>query len=75
MRPSEIMSMGLGILISLAMIAWGVGALVDRTGGKYWFFWIAPVLTIAAGAGAGAWVVGYYLKVGRPATKGRPRSD
>ena len=49
--------------------------LFDHTGGKFWFYWIAPLLTIGLGGMLIKLTVGYWMKVGRLETKGRPRSD
>jgi len=75
MRPSEIMMLAAGVLIALAGVALGLGVLFDHTGGKFWFYWISPLLVIGLGGLLIRLSVGYYLKVGRLETKGRPRSD
>jgi hypothetical protein len=74
-RPSEWMMMVGGVIIALAGIAAGLGVLLDHTGGKYWFYWIAPLLMIGLGGMLINLSVGYYRKVGRLEMKGRPRSD
>ena len=38
-----------GVIIALAGIAAGVGVLLDHTGGKFWFYWIAPLLMVGLG--------------------------
>jgi hypothetical protein len=53
----------------------GVGVIFDHTGGKFWFYWIAPLLMIGLGGVLASLAVGYYVKVGRLESKGRPRSD
>ena len=75
MRPSEWMMMVGGVIIALAGIAAGLGVLLDHSGGKYWFYWIAPLLMIGLGGMMVNLSFGYYRKVGRLAMKGRPRSD
>jgi hypothetical protein len=74
-RPSEWMMMVGGVIIALAGIGAGLGVLLDHSGGKYWFYWIAPLLMIGLGGMMVNLSVGYYRKVGRLAMKGRPRSD
>ena len=46
---------------------------VNRSGGKFWFFWIAPLLAIGFAGVMVQLVVAYWMKVGRLETKGRPR--
>jgi hypothetical protein len=64
-----------GVIIALAGIAGGVGVLLDHSGGKFWFYWIAPLLMVGLGLFLISLSIGYYLKVGRLEMKGRPRSD
>ncbi len=75
MRPSEWMMMVGGVIIALLGIAAGVGVFLNDSGGKYWFYWIAPLLMIGLGGIFIALTAGYYMKVGRLEMKGRPRSD
>ena len=49
----------LGVVIALAVLALGVGVIFDRTGGKYWFYWIAPLLMLGLGGDADRAAVGY----------------
>jgi hypothetical protein len=63
-----------GVIIALAGIAAGVEILFNASGGKFWFYWIAPVLMIGLGGMLINLSVGYYRKVGRLEMKGRPRS-
>ena len=75
MRPSEIMMLSIGVVLALAGLAMGFGVFFDHGGGFFWFYWIAPLLTIGLG-GILIWLsAGYWMKVGRLQTKGRPRSD
>jgi hypothetical protein len=74
-RSSEWMMMVGGVIIALLGIAAGLGVFLDHTGGKYWFYWIAPLLMIGLGGMLINLSVGYYRKVGRLEMKGRPRSD
>jgi hypothetical protein len=64
-----------GVVIALAGVALGFGVLFDHTGGKFWFYWIAPLLALALGGMLISLTIGYWMKVGRLETKGRPRSD
>ena len=75
MRPSEIMMLTLGVLIALAGLAMGIGVLFDHTGGFFWFYWIAPLLLVGVGGLLIQLSLGYWMKVGKLQTKGRPRSD
>jgi len=74
-RPSEIMVLVAGVIIALIGVALGLGVIFDHTGGKFWFYWIAPLLTVGLGAMLISLTIGYWIKVGRLETKGRPRSD
>jgi hypothetical protein len=74
-RPAEWMVFVGGIVIALLGIAAGIGVFLDHSGGKYWFYWIAPLLMIGIGGLLIQLSIGYYLKVGRLAMKGRPRSE
>jgi hypothetical protein len=64
-----IAAVGLGIL----GLVLGIYAFANRSGGKLWFFWIAPLLAIGFFAVMIQLVVAYWMKVGRLETKGRPR--
>jgi hypothetical protein len=64
-----------GVIIALAGIGAGFAAFFNSSGGKFWFYWIAPLLMIGLGGLLIQLSVGYYLKVGRLEMKGRPRSD
>ena len=75
MKPSTIMSMLGAVLLALGTAALVVFMYVDRTHAKPWHFWIAPVLGLAAAGALIQLTVGYWIKVGRLETKGRPRSD
>ncbi len=75
MRPSEIILLALGVVIALLGVVMGIGVIFDHTGGKFWFYWIAPLLMIGLGGVLASLAVGYYVKVGRLESKGRPRSD
>ena len=75
MKPSEIMGMLGGIVLGLGVIALTVFMYVDRNHAKPWHFWIAPLLGLLAAASLIQLAVGYWIKVGRLETKGRPRSE
>ena len=75
MRPSEYMLLSLGVLLALAGIGSGIWVIFDHSGGKFWFYWIAPLLMLGVGALLISLTVGYWVKVGRLELKGRPRSD
>ena len=75
MRPSEIMLLVTGVVIGLLGLVLGIGVVFDAGGGKFWFYWIAPLLMLGLGGILIALTIGYWLKVGRLAVKGRPRSD
>ena len=51
-RPSEIMMLVARRHHRLVGLVLGIGVLVDHTGGKFWFYWIAPLLMIGLGAAA-----------------------
>jgi hypothetical protein len=69
------MLLPVGVLFALAGIASGIYVLFNHSGGKFWFYWIAPVLMLGLGFLLITLTIGYWLKVGRLAVKGRPRSD
>ena len=75
MRPSEIMTLGAGVIIALAGVAMGLTVLFDHSGGYFWFYWIAPLLAVGLGGLLIKLSLGYWMKIGRLETKGRPRSD
>jgi hypothetical protein len=74
-RPSEILSMLGAAVLALGLIALAAFMYADRNMAKPWHFWIAPVLGIVAAASLVQLAVGYWIKVGRLSTKGRPRSE
>ena len=75
MRTSVIMVLIGALGVFLGMVALGFGVLVWHSGGKFWFYWIAPLLALAVGLGVAGMSAAYYVKVGRLELKGRPRSD
>ena len=74
-RPSDYMLLPLGVLFALAGIASGIWVIFDHSGGKFWFYWIAPLLMLGLGLLLISLTLGYWLKVVRLSVKGRPRSD
>ena len=75
MRPSVIMVLGAAVVLAIAGAVLGIGVFVDHSGGKFWFYWIAPLLALAFAGAFVSLAAGYYMKVGRLESKGRPRSD
>ena len=75
MRPSALMMLAAAVVIALGGAVLGFGVFVDHTGGKPWFYWIAPLLTLGFAGVLAMLAAGYYMKVGRLESKGRPRSD
>jgi hypothetical protein len=74
-RSSEFMMLVAGLIVAVAGIIGGISVLANHTGGYFWFYWIAPLLMVGLGALLISLAVGFYMKVGRLETKGRPRSD
>ena len=73
MRSSTISMMIAGVLVGLVGLALGIYYFVERGNHKPWFFWIAPLLAIGFALVMMQLAVGYWMKVGRLETKGRPR--
>jgi hypothetical protein len=69
------MLLPLGVVFALAGIVLGIVVIFDHGGGLFWFYWIAPLLMLGLGGMLISLTIGYWLKVGRLAAKGRPRSD
>jgi hypothetical protein len=74
-RPSEYLLLPLGVVFALAGIASGIYVIFNHGGGKFWFYWIAPLLMLGVGGILIALTLGYWVKVMRLEVKGRPRSD
>jgi hypothetical protein len=72
-RATTISAIIFGILLGVVGVVFGVHAWVARSGGKLWFFWIAPLLAVGFAGVVIQLAVGYWVKVGRLETKGRPR--
>ncbi len=73
MRTSTISALIIGIAVGVLGLVLGIYAFANRSGGKLWFFWIAPLLAIGFFAVMAQLAVLYWVKVGRLETKGRPR--
>jgi hypothetical protein len=74
-KPTETIGIAGAVVFALGMIALVVFMYVDRNMAKPWHFWIAPLLGLVAAATLVQLAVGYWIKVGRLETKGRPRSE
>jgi hypothetical protein len=74
-KPSEILGMAGGVFLALGSAALAVFMYLDRHHAKPWHFWIAPLLALVTAASLVQLAVGYWIKVGRLETKGRPRSE
>jgi hypothetical protein len=72
-RASTISAVIMGITLGLIGLVLGIFVFADHTGGKLWFYWIAPLLAIGFFGLMGQLAVGYWVKVGRLEAKGRPR--
>ena len=74
MRASTISAMTIGVRPRRSS-AWCSASTCSpcRSGGKLWFYWIAPLLAIGFFAVMAQLAVMYWVKVGRLETKGRPR--
>ena len=73
MRPTTIMSLLTGLLIAMVGVVTRHRVIFDRTGGKFWFYWIAPLLMLGFALMMLQPAVGYWMRVGRLEAKGRPR--
>jgi hypothetical protein len=72
-RASTITAIIIGLALGLFGLVIGIAVFADHNGGKLWFYWIAPLLAIGFFAVMAQLAVGYWVKVGRLETKGRPR--
>jgi hypothetical protein len=75
LRPTTIITLIAGVLVGLGALALAVWSLVDRDGGMFWFYWIAPLLVLGVGGMLVALAFGYWDKVGKLEVKGRPKSE
>jgi hypothetical protein len=71
-RPSTIVSLITALAVGVLALILGIYAFVERDYSKPWFFWIAPLLAIGFFGAMVNLCVGYWVKVGRLETKGRP---
>jgi len=74
-RPTTIITLIVGALLALGAGALGVYLFVHRSGGKLWFYWIAPLLAIGVALMLLNMTIQYYVKVGRLEARGRPRAQ
>jgi hypothetical protein len=63
----------IGIMLGLAGLVLGLNVMFNHSGGKLWFYWIAPLLAIGYFGVMAQLAVGYWVKVGKLEVKGRPR--
>lgn len=75
MRPTTIVTLIVGALLALGAGALGVYLFVNRSSGKLWFYWIAPLLAIGVALMLLNMTIQYYMKVGRLEARGRPRAQ
>ena len=73
MRGTTVSMIIAGLLVGVVGAALGIYAFVNRSGGKFWHFWIAPLLAIGFAVVMLQLVIGYWMKVGRLEVKGRRR--
>jgi len=73
-RASTIVTMIVGVLLAIGAGALGIYLFLNRSGGKLWFYWIAPLLAIGVALMLLNLTMQYYMKVGRLEVKGRPRA-
>ncbi len=73
MRASTILAMTIGFILAIIGLVLGIHVFAVRSGGKLWFYWIAPLLAIGFFAVMAQLAIMYWVKVGRLETKGRPR--
>jgi predicted signal transduction protein with EAL and GGDEF domain len=74
-RPTTIIALVIGVVAAVTAVVLGAVALFGASGGKPWFYWLAPLLALGAGGLLVALGVGYWVRVGQLEVKGRPRSD
>ncbi len=73
MRATTISAIIIGLVLGLVGLTLGIYVFADHSGGKLWFYWISPLLAIGFMGVIAQLAVGYWVKVGRLETKGRPR--
>jgi hypothetical protein len=73
-RPTRIFALTAAVLVGLGGLALGIVTLiVDRQGGRPWFYWIAPLLAFGFAGLLFQLCIGYWVKIGRLEVKGRPK--
>lgn len=73
MRPTTILSLCAAVALGFIGLGVALWAFIDRTGGKLWFYWVAPLLVLGFGAMFLFLTIQYLWKVGRLEVKGKPR--
>ena len=73
MRASTISMIVAGLIVGVGGLVLSIYILLNHSGGKLWFYWIAPLLGIAFAGMMIQLTVAYWIKVGRLEVKGRPR--
>jgi hypothetical protein len=69
------LALSAAVLVALGGLALGIIVLfADRQSGRPWFYWIAPLLAFGFAGMLIQLCVGYWVKVGRLETKGRPKA-
>jgi hypothetical protein len=69
------LALSAAMLVALGGLALGIIVLfADRQSGRPWFYWIAPLLAFGFAGMLIQLCVGYWVKVGRLETKGRPKA-
>jgi hypothetical protein len=72
-RPSTIAAGIAALVIGILGLVLGIYVFVNRSGGKLWFYWVSPLLAIGFFVVMIQLLVGYWIRVGRLESKGRPR--
>jgi hypothetical protein len=61
------------VLCGLGVLGLAAYVFIDRDGGKEWFYWAAPLLSLAMGGMFINLAVQYWRQVGKLEVRGRPR--
>lgn len=75
MRPTTIITLIVGFLLALGAAVLGVYIFFNHSGGKLWFYWIAPLLAIGVALTLLNLTVQYLRNVGLVELRGRPRAQ
>jgi uncharacterized membrane protein YcjF (UPF0283 family) len=74
-RPTYISTLVVGVLVEIGVVVAAIGFWIAQSHhAKPWHYWIAPLLALQTAGILLQLVVGYWLRVGRVETRGRPRS-